>query len=227
MCGRFTLTTTGQQLKAFFPLLDEMPTTTSRYNIAPTQNVLVVRDGADKDAKPQAAWMRWGLIPSWAKDKKIGAGLINARADGVATKPAFRAAFKRRRCLVLADGFYEWKREPGKKTKQPFYFRRKDSAPFAFAGLWEHWEGEQPAIDSCTIITTDANELLEPVHHRMPVILDPRDYTKWIDSSPKDPALLQELLQPSPAQEMVAVAIGTHVNNARNEGADCLTPLTA
>ena len=227
MCGRFTLTTTGQQLKEFFPLLDELPTSTARYNIAPTQNVLVVRDATEKEAKPQAAWMRWGLIPSWANDKKIGAGLINARADGVATKPAFRAAFKRRRCLVLADGFYEWKREPGKKTKQPFYFRRKDSAPFAFAGLWEHWEGEEAAIDSCTIITTDANKVLEPIHHRMPVILDPRDYTKWIDGSPKDPALLKELLQPSPAEDLVAVAIGTHVNNARNEGVDCLIPLSA
>ncbi|MBI3409780.1 MAG: SOS response-associated peptidase [Planctomycetes bacterium] len=221
MCGRFTLTTVGQQLQAFFPLFD-IPTVTPRYNIAPTQNVLVVRDAAEKDAKPQAAWMRWGLIPSWAKEKKIGASLINARADTVAAKPAFRAAFKRRRCLVLADGFYEWKKEPGNKTKQPFHIRRKDSAPFAFAGLWEHWEVERPAIESITIITTDANEVLKPLHDRMPVILDPHDYQKWIESSPKDPALLQELLQPCAPGEMIAVPVGTQVNNAKHEGPDCL-----
>lgn len=218
MCGRFTLTASAQRLQEIFPLF-EMLAATPRYNIAPTQQILAVRQ--DDAAKPKASWLRWGLIPSWAKDKKISASLINARADSVATKPAFRAAFKRRRCLILADGFYEW-RKLDTKTKQPFHIRLTDGRPFAFAGLWEHWSREDPPIDSCTIITTDANDAVRTLHDRMPVILPPEDYARWLDPRVADPGVLQEMLRSYPSDQMTTVAVGTYVNNARNEGAECL-----
>src|SRR5262245_29450802 len=176
MCGRFKLSANRQRLKDTFPLW-EIPEIEPRFNIAPTQSVLAVRQ--QENAKPQGAFLRWGLIPSWAKDNKLSASLINARADSVATKPSFRTAFKRRRCLILADGFYEWRK--GNAPKQPFHIHRRDGEPFAFAGLWEIWGGEQPALESCTIITTDANEVIRPLHDRMPVILDQRDYARWLD----------------------------------------------
>jgi putative SOS response-associated peptidase YedK len=191
-----------------------------RFNIAPTQTVLAVKQ--EPGDKPRSAFLRWGLIPSWAKDKKIGASLINARSDGVASKPSFRAAFKRRRCLVLADGFYEWNKGP--TPKQPFHIRMRDGSPLAFAGLWEHWSVEEPAVESCTIITTDANDVLRPLHDRMPVILDPRDYGRWLDPANADPGVLQEMLRPYPPEHMTAVALSTYVNNARNEGEKCLAP---
>ena len=233
MCGRFTLSANAQRLADFFPLF-EIPSAPPRYNIAPTQTVLAVAQG--ENDQPRASLLRWGLIPSWAKDKKISASLINARADTVATKPAFRAAFKRRRCLILADGFYEWRKNVGPTfnsgdsgrskagpTKQPFHIRMTDNAPFAFAGVWEHWSGEEPAIDSCSIITTAANDVLRPLHDRMPVILSPKDYGRWLDPKISDPGVLQEMLQPYPCEPMIAVPVGLYVNNARNEGAECLT----
>jgi putative SOS response-associated peptidase YedK len=219
MCGRFTLSASAQRLQEFFPLF-EIPDIAPRYNIAPTQQILAIRQEAD--AKPRVTFLRWGLIPSWAKEKKIGASLINARADTVAGKPAFRAAFKRRRCLILADGFYEWQKGAKKGPKQPFHIRLKDGRPFAFAGLWEHWNGEEPAIESGTIITTDANDVVRLLHDRMPVILDPRDYARWLDPGASDPGVLQEMLRPYPADQMTTVPVGQYVNNARNEGADCL-----
>ncbi len=220
MCGRFTLTTSAEKLREFFPLF-EIPPWPPRYNIAPTQTVLALRQEAD--GKPEAALLRWGLIPSWAKDKKIAASLINARADTVATKPSFRAGFKRRRCLIVADGFYEWKKGPSKKgPKQPYHIRLTDAHPFAFAGLWERWEGEETPIESCAIITTDANAVLQPLHDRMPVILEPRDYPRWLEPVPKDPAELQEMLRPFPPEKMTALPVGEYVNNARHEGAACL-----
>ena len=221
MCGRFTLSVNAQRLQEFFPLF-EVPETQPRFNIAPTQMVLAVRQ--EENAQPQASLLRWGLIPSWAKDKKIGASLINARADTVAVKAAFRAAFKRRRCLILADGFYEWRRGEKKTAKQPFHIRLGDGRPFAIAGLWETWSNEQPAIESCTIITTEANDVVGQVHHRMPVILDPRDYARWLDPANADPAVVQEMLRPYPPEQMAATAVGTFVNNARNEGSNCLAP---
>lgn len=219
MCGRFTLKAPAEKLRETFPLFD-IPDITPRYNIAPTQQILAVRQ--EEGGKPHATFLRWGLIPSWAKDKKIGASLINARADSVATKPSFRTAFKRRRCLILADGFYEWPKGPKKIPKQAFHIKLRDEAPFAFAGLWEHWSGEEPAIESCTIITTDANAVLESFHDRMPVILNPCDYSRWLDPAVSDPGILQEMLHPFPPDQMTASAVGPRVNNARNEGADCL-----
>jgi putative SOS response-associated peptidase YedK len=221
MCGRFTLRTPPKDLIEVFQLLhtlEMMP----RYNIAPTQPVAVVRQGA---TCREMSLLRWGLVPSWAKDTKIGASLINARADTIATKPSFRTAFKRRRCLIPADGFYEWKKGEG-KTKQPFYIRLKKDYPFAFAGLWEHWEGpDNSAIDSCTIVTTDANETLRTLHDRMPVILREEDYDRWLDPKIQDPTELGELLKPYSSEEMTAFPISTLVNNARNESAQCIEPL--
>jgi putative SOS response-associated peptidase YedK len=219
MCGRFTLSANAQRLRESFTLFD-IPETQPRFNIAPTQQVLAVRQ--EENTRPRAACVRWGLIPFWAEDKKIGASLINARADTVASKPAFRDAYKHRRCLILADGFYEWRKGVPKAPKQPFHIRRMDGQPFAFAGLWERWRGEQPAIESCTIITTDANELLRPLHDRMPVILGPRDFAPWLGPASGDPGILQEMLCPYPSDLLTAIPVGPYVNNANNEGAGCL-----
>jgi putative SOS response-associated peptidase YedK len=220
MCGRFTLKAPVEKLRECFPLF-EIPEIQPRFNIAPTQQILAVRQ--EEGARPRAAFFRWGLVPSWAKDLKIGASLINARADTVASKPAFRAAFKRRRCLVLADGFYEWPKGDKKGPKEACHIQMADGQPLAFAGLWEHWDGAEPAVDSCTIITTDANELMRPLHDRMPVILEARDFARWLDPAPVDPGLLQEMLRPYPSELMALRPVGTHVNNARNEGPECLT----
>lgn len=216
MCGRFTLRANLSSLAKLFGGID-FPDLTPRYNIAPTQQVLAVRQ---REAEaPQAAWLRWGLIPAWAKDAKVGYSMINARADGVATKPSFRAAFKRRRCLVLADGYYEWRRQG--KDKIPFHVRRPDGEPFAFAGLWESWHKDDQSIESCTIITSEANETLRWLHDRMPIILPLADHARWLDPSPCDPALVQEMLHPNPDDLLTAVQVSPKVNNARNEGPAC------
>jgi len=224
MCGRYTR---KEQIEALLEVLkaviqcDLKP----RYNIAPSQMVACVRH-AQENGHRECVLLKWGLIPSWAKDRSIGNKMINARAETVAEKPSFRKAFKHQRCLVIADGFYEWKREG--KAKQPFYIRFKDSRPFAFAGLWETWkdktqeDGSQ--IDSCTIITTEGNELMESIHHRMPVILDPKNYEIWLDTAIKDAALLTPLLKPHPSNEMEAFPISTRVNNPRFDGPECLEP---
>jgi putative SOS response-associated peptidase YedK len=219
MCGRFTLRSPAGVIVAQFGLR-ELAELAARYNIAPTQNVLAIRvDDATRAWQP--AWLRWGLIPSWAKDEKIGAQLINARAETIAEKPSFRSAFKQRRCLVVADGFYEWK-ESG-RAKQPFHIRRRDQQPFAFAGLWERWRGGDGALETCTIITTEANELMRPLHERMPVILAPRDYGEWLAPAAK-PEALQALLSASDAAELEVVPVNPVVNNARHDAPDCLAP---
>ncbi len=219
MCGRFTLKTPQNVLLQQF-LLDAVPDWSPRYNIAPTQPLLCVRHAPSSDER-EAVKLHWGLVPSWADDPKIGNRMINARADGVAEKPSFRAAFKRRRCLVLADGYYEWKREG--KAKQPYYFRRRDERPFAFAGLWEVWsKGAGPPLESVTIITTDANELTTPIHDRMPVILDAADYDTWLDVEHSDKDQLQALLAPHDSPEMTVDPVSTHVNNVRNDDPKCV-----
>jgi putative SOS response-associated peptidase YedK len=217
MCGRFTLSANKQRLQETFPMFDlmEIP---SRYNIAPRQQVLAVRQ--ENAERPKGSMLRWGLLPSWAKEKKVPASLINARSDSVADKPSFRTAFKHRRCLILADGFYEWTKGP--LPKQPFHIRRKDAGPFAFAGLWERSAGEEPSIESCTIITTDSNDVVRPFHDRMPVILDAKEYARWLDRSFSDPGVLQEMLRPYPSDLMTTVPVSIFVNNSRNEGAECL-----
>ena len=204
-----------------FALLRE-PELTPRYNIAPTQEVAAVRQG---EQGRELSMLKWGLVPSWAKDPGIGARMINARAESVADKPSFRSAFKRRRCLILADGFYEWKKT-GARTKQPYYIFLRDRQPFAFAGLWEHWKGPDGGeMPSCTIITTGANELLSELHDRMPVILGEEEYDRWLDPKFDDAETLKSLLGPYAALDMTCYPVSTIVNNARNETPECVERL--
>ena len=179
MCGRFLLHAPVEVLQRAFGFA-ERPNLQPRYNIAPTQTVAIVRRKDDGGGR-ELALVRWGLIPSWAKDASIGGRLINARAETVAEKPAFRGAFRRRRALVPADGFYEWRKREGDRPKQPLLIRRRDGQPFALAGLWEHWRGPEGEVQTCTIVTTAANVVLAPIHDRMPVILDPASYDRWLD----------------------------------------------
>jgi putative SOS response-associated peptidase YedK len=222
MCGRFTLTASTEALSQLFPLFANIELA-PRYNIAPTQNVLAVRLKPDSH-ELEAVRFRWGLIPSWAKDTKIGATLINARAETIAEKPSFRTAFKHRHCLILADGFYEWKKLDA-KTKQPYHIHLKDRRPFAFAGLWERWsKGEEP-IESCTILTTEANQLLRPLHERMPVILEPRNHEHWLRSpGVSDPSAFPYLTA-LPDDKVEMTAVNPVVNNARNDVPECLEPV--
>jgi putative SOS response-associated peptidase YedK len=220
MCGRFTLRARLNDLLAEIGLQEALEYA-ARYNIAPTQQIATVSLIAGART---LVMRRWGLIPSWATDMKIGNSLINARAETVADKPAFRSAFKRGRCLVLADGFYEW-RKIDAKTKQPYHIRMRDGRPFAFAGLTERWsKGEKP-IDSATIITTEANPLMAPIHDRMPVILPREVYDVWLDPEFKGKEPLLALLKPYPQDEMIAVPVSTLVNSPRNEDPCCVNPL--
>lgn len=226
MCGRFSQTQTAEAIARSFQIA-EVPPLTPRYNIAPTQPVATVLQILENKDR-QLRMLHWGLIPSWAKDPKMGSKLINARAETVAEKPAFRSAFRHRRCLVIADGFYEWQQQENKKQKQPFYFRLDDGRPFAFAGLWEHWEdGNGEAIESCTLLTTDANELMRSVHNRMPVILDRKDYELWLDPEVKKPELLLPLLHPYASEEMMAYPVSKTVNKPSNDSAECIERVEA
>jgi putative SOS response-associated peptidase YedK len=217
MCGRYTQRTDPKRLAKVFGVA-EAPEVEPRYNIAPTQDVLAVNQTADGR---EMTFYKWGLVPSWAKDTSIGARLINARSETVTEKPAFRQAFKKRRCIIPADGFYEWQRTAGRK--QPFFFRMKDESPFGFAGLWEHWEGNgNQAINSCAILTTEANEVLRPVHDRMPVILHPDDYELWLEGGEREQSLLRELLRPYPPEEMAGCPVSTLVNSPSNKGAELI-----
>lgn len=220
MCGRFTLAVPAEDLALRFNL-DEVPVLEARYNIAPTQPVLMLRQ---HEGRRVAELARWGLIPSWSKDGSGAARMINARAETVAEKPAFRAAFRQRRCLIPADGFYEWQARPG--GKQAYYARLATGEPFAMAGLWERWQAPDGAwIQSCTIITTTANELLQPLHDRMPVILAPDHYALWLDPVLRDPGPLQALLGPYPAERMRVYPVGPAVNSVRNDGPGLIEPL--
>ncbi len=224
MCGRFTLRAPASLIAEQFSLFD-LPSLPPRYNIAPTQTVAVVRQvGEPGGAARELVNLRWGLIPHWAKDPAIGNKMINARSESVAEKPAYRTALRRRRCLVAADGFYEW--QPGGRRKQPYFIHMKDDKPFGFAGLWETWEGpENSYIESCTIITTDANALMAPIHDRMPVIVEPTDYDLWLDTSIQDPTRFLPLLRPYQAGLLVAEPVGTRVNSPANDDAACTAPL--
>jgi putative SOS response-associated peptidase YedK len=218
MCGRFTLTVDPADLQDAFGLSEPAPAgLTPRYNIAPTQPVAVVPNLAPRKLE----MFKWGLIPSWAKDPKIGNSLINARGETVAEKPAFRAAFKRRRCLIPADGFYEWKRAG--KTKTPLYIQLKGGEPFALAGLWEIWTApDGSAVNTCTIITTEPNALMKDIHDRMPVILPPSAYDAWLTPGELPAAETQALLKPFAASKMKARAVSSLVNNPRFDSAEIL-----
>ena len=220
MCGRFSQSQPADAIAQAFQVA--VPSLTPRYNIAPTQSVATVLQTPEHNDR-QFKLLYWGLIPSWAKDPKMGARLINARAETVAEKPAFRSAFRQRRCLVLADGFYEWQKQESKKQKQPYYFRFKDGRPFAFAGLWERWQdGNSETIESCTLLTTEANELMCPIHDRMPVILDPMHYDLWLNPDVKKREFLEPLLHPYPTEEMMAYPVSQTVNKPSNDRAECI-----
>jgi putative SOS response-associated peptidase YedK len=222
MCGRFTLTLTLDDLQRAFPEFDFPADWEPRYNVAPTQDVPVVPNKGPR----QMTGVRWGLIPFWAKDPSIGNRMINARAETLAEKPSFRAAYRRRRCLVLADGFYEWKREPGQRRKTPYLVRMASGEPFAFAGLWEIWRPDDTPIVSCTIITTEPNAVVAPIHNRMPVILPREAYDRWLSPEEQSPRALQSLLGPYPGDEMMAHPVSTYVNSPAHEGPQCVAPLT-
>jgi len=214
MCGRFAFYSPSEATAALFGASGALPVE-ARYNIAPTQYIAAIRD--DEDGARELIMLRWGLIPFWAKDPSIGNRMINARAETVAEKPSFRTAYRRRRCLVLADGFYEWRREGSIKT--PYYISPADGAPFAFAALWENWNSKESdeSIQSTTLITTAANDFMASLHHRMPVVLRPDTADRWLAGG--DDAIEYAI---NHGPELRAWAVDRRVNNARNEGADLI-----
>jgi putative SOS response-associated peptidase YedK len=218
MCGRFSLTFTYEDLLEYFELANGQPLV-PRYNIAPSQDVIAVRV---EEGERRLIGLRWGLVPFWAKDPKVGYKMINARAETAHKAPAFRAAFRDRRCIIPSSGFYEWDKKGG--SRQPFYVQRADGKPLAFAGLWEHWEDKEgkTVIESCTLLTTDANPDIERLHDRMPAILEPQDFDLWLDPEERQPGKLQPLLRPSPAGTLTMYPVSTYVNKATNEGEKCV-----
>lgn len=221
MCGRYTLRTSGAKLAEAFGATEASPSLfpEPRFNAAPTQSMPVVHSNEEGTGRILCL-MRWGLVPSWADDTRIGNRLINARSEGVEKKPAFRAAFRRRRCLVPADGFFEWEKI-GRK-KQAFFITLNDGRPFAFAGLWEKWHKHDENLESFTILTTDANDLVRPLHDRMPVILAPADYDAWLNPQLQDPHQLSALLHPFPESAMQKVPVNPVVNSPRYDGPLCI-----
>jgi putative SOS response-associated peptidase YedK len=219
MCGRFTQTSSSSDIAKAFDLA-YIPQLEPRYNIAPTQEVATILRSEPKSDR-KFKWLRWGLIPHWAKEPSIGNKLINARAETIAQKPSFRSAFRHSRCLIIVDGFYEWQQQ--EKHKQPFYIQKKDRLPFAFAGLYSTWQPQDgEIIPTCTIITTEANEVMIPIHKRMPVILESTDYDLWLDPTVQEPELLQPILQPYNSDKLKAYPVSTLVNNPRNDTPECL-----
>lgn len=239
MCGRYTLTDPGEELLRQFGLPELPPGYRPRYNIAPTQPVTAI---IAVEGERRIGMLRWGLVPSWAKDPSIGNRMINARAETVAEKPAFRAALRRRRCLIPADGFYEWQRRDGRK--QPVRFVASDGGVFAFAGLWERWrpptsmqseaqvdessgdEAREPVLFTCTLITTSANDFVRPVHDRMPVILPPEAYDPWLDPSLHDPQAVLPLLRAAPEDALRVYDVSTLVNAPANDVPTCIEPIS-
>jgi len=221
MCGRYTLTSAVEALRQLFDFAGAAPNLEPRYNIAPTQRAPVIRLGADGGREMQM--LSWGLVPYWAEDISMQSHMINARGETVAEKPAFRQAFRQRRCLVPADGFYEWP-TVGAKSKQPFLFRRQDKVPFAFAGLWERWVPPQgEVLETFTIVNIAANATMAPFHDRIPVILDPLDYAAGLD-----PKIDARALVRAPANEALGyVRVSSYVNNVRHDDAGCLEPAAA
>ena len=234
MCGRFSITTAPEAMRALFEY-ENLPNLEPRWNVAPTQPVAVVRLAANGGR--ELVVMRWGLVPHWAKDASMGARMINARAETIADKPAFRDAFRQRRCLVPADGFYEWREEEEEERKQPFRIGMKGGGAFAFAGLWERWTattdvpalgaGAGEAVETFAIVTIGANDKLRPIHERMPAILAPGDYAAWLDAKRCPPEQARALLRPYPAEPMAFYRVTTRVNSVKNDDAACIAPLRA
>ena len=223
MCGRYTLRR-PQRIDPALLGLDELPPLDPRFNIAPGENILLVRS---REGEREATLARWGLIPAWAKDPSIGNRMANARAESLAEKPSFRNAWKSRRGLVLADGFYEWRVVPGAKRKQPYFITMQGDAPFAFGALWEAWkprDGDGDWTISCSLITTEPNPLMAGIHDRMPVIIGPEDYARWLGES-ADRTPPADLLRPYPADPMRAHPVSTRVNAPTNDDEHCIEPL--
>ena len=221
MCGRFTLTVDPAELKEEFGGAELPGKYAPRYNIAPTQPVLAIPN----DGRNKMDFFVWGLIPSWAKDPEIGNRLINARGETLAEKPSFRGSYKYKRCLILGDGYYEWKSVPGSKTKIPHFIHMKTGKPFAFAGLWDEWQSKEgSSIRSCTIVTTTPNKLMASIHNRMPVILHSKDYSQWLDPLPQNAEKLNHLITDYPAELMEAYPVSTLVNSPANDRAECILP---
>jgi len=220
MCGRYKIVTDAQALYDAFQVEAELNAASlERYNVAPaTDQLVILSEGGHRVAR----WHRWGLIPHWAKDKTIGYKTVNARGESVALKPAFRAAFRQRRCLVPATGFYEWKALAG--GKQPYLIRLNGGELFSFAGLWETWTGPEGEVRSFTIITTEPNELMARIHERMPAIIPRAQYARWLDPALHDPVELQPMIASYPAKEMQAVPVSAKINSARNQGAGLIEP---
>ncbi len=221
MCGRFALYSTADEIKDTFDL-KQLPLFSARYNIAPSQNILCLRNN---HGEKEAALMHWGLIPFWAKNKTISRNLINARAESLPEKPAFRQAFKTHRSLVIMSGFYEWGQDSTPKT--PYYFKHPDSSPLAIAALWDNWQDENgDTIQSCCMITTSANELMRPVHNRMPVILNHAQQEVWLNHDEFNQDALSALLAPCPDDVLMKYPVTPKMNNARYEGIDAINPIT-
>jgi len=222
MCGRFTLFEADKILSKEFGV-SGVPPLSPRYNIAPSQPIAAVRT-PHTGAGRELALLRWGLIPSWSKDPAIGNRLINARAETVQEKPSFRNAFRRHRCLIPTNGFYEWQRQ--ERGKQPYFVRMRDERIFAFAGLWDRWESpDDGVIATCAILTTAANAVLAAIHGRMPVILPQAEYARWLDPALKDPDSLSPLLVPFPPEEMLAIPVSPRVNAPSTDDEKCIAPL--
>lgn len=220
MCGRYTLTYNIETIAQTFSAQNTLAESKNspRYNIAPTQGIVAVMQNGARHLD----LLRWGLIPSWAKDESIGNKMINARAETLAEKASFKRLLHKRRCLIVADGFYEWKSE-GRGPKQPMYFSLQHHEPFAFAGLWDSWKSpDGELLRTCTIITTDANELVAPVHNRMPVILPTQAYNEWLDPTLGDEQVLLPLLKPYNAQDMLVRSVSRLVNDPKKEGPELL-----
>ncbi len=223
MCGRFVGFRSLDELKVFFPIDKTACEAISNYNVAPSQEILAI---AKYEGENWLVKFHWGLVPFWAKDISIGNRMINARSESIAEKPSFRNAFKKRRCLILADGFYEWKGEKGRK--QPMFFTLPDHKPFAFAGLWETWneKDDQDSIyKSCTVITTQASESIRDIHHRMPVILKPPAYESWLDPGNQDVVELGKMLKNEIVTELVSYPVSKQVNSTRNNDPSCIEPI--
>lgn len=223
MCGRFLLALEPAELQDEFPDFNFEKNINPRFNIAPTQPVLVI-----PNLEPlRMDYYIWGLIPRWAKDRSSGYKLINARAETIAEKPSFKSSYKYHRCIVFSNGFYEWTTQPDSKTKKPMLIKLKTGKPFAFAGLWDEWlSTDGSSIKSCTIITTQANTLVNKIHARMPVILSKPKLRDWLNPLPQNPDKLQNLLIPYPSEEMVAIPVSTLVNNPSTDNPDCISPIS-
>jgi putative SOS response-associated peptidase YedK len=227
MCGRFAAATPPDELARYFAAHEVAESLLEpRYNVAPTDDVAVV---VERDHTRRLDVFHWGFVPFWAKDPSVGNRMINARAEGLAESSAFRRAFERRRCIVPADGFYEWRKVPGQRKKQPVFIRRKDGEPMALAALWEVWtpKGDDDPVPlySCTIVTGEPNDLVAPIHDRMPVILPPRAWEQWLDRDFHDTGALDRLLVPAPAGVLEAWAVSTEVNTVGNDGPQLIEPL--